>query len=136
LCTKFGMKVVSHHSHTLSSSALCVNFGNWGRQSSHSSLGSYFQNICSYEGRSPLGRPKLSLVDNAKMGVKETVWENWTGFMGFGKGLFRSPVIMLFYLTVWSFRLWVMTVGVPILFYFDQLSVYLSRHLLRCVFKM
>ena len=130
------MKVVSHHSHTLSSSALCVTFGNWGRQSSHSSQGSHFLNICSHEGRSPLGRLKRNLVHNAKVGVKETGWENWTGFMGFGKGLFRSPVIMLFYLTVWSLRLWVMTVGVPILFYFDQLSVYLSRHLLRCVFNM
>ena len=43
--------------------------------------------------------------------------------MWFRKGLFRSPVIMLFYLTVWSLRLWVTTVGVHIVFYFDPLSV-------------
>ena len=86
--------------------------------------GFYFHNTCSYEGRSPLGRPKRSLADNAKMGVKETGWENWTGFVCFRKGLFRSPLIRLFYLTIWSLRLWVTTVDVPIVFYFDQLSVY------------
>jgi hypothetical protein len=83
-----------------------------------------------HEGRSPLGRPKRILVDNANMGVKETGWENWTGFVWFRKGLFRSPV------TIWSLRLWVTTVGVPIVFYFDQLSVYLYKYLLHCVFKV
>ena len=45
-------------------------------------------------------------------------------------------MIILLYLTIWSLHLWVPTVGVPIAFYFDQLSVYLSEHLLRCVFKV
>ena len=136
MCTKSGMKIVSHYSHTLSFSAVFVSFGNWERQLSHSSEGSYFQNVCSYEGRSLLGRPKRSLVASAKMGVKGTVWENWTEFMWFRKGLFRSPVIMLFYLAIWRLRLWVTTVGVPIVYYFDQLSVYLSKHLSRCSFRV
>jgi hypothetical protein len=45
-------------------------------------------------------------------------------------------VIVLFNLTIWSLRLWVTTVVVPIVFYFDQLSVCLSKRLLRCVFKV
>jgi hypothetical protein len=87
-------EIVSHYSRTISFPALCVNFGNWEGQLSHSSQGSYFQNACSYEGRSLLGRPKRSLIDSAEMSVKETGWENWTEFMWFGKTLFRSPVIL------------------------------------------
>ena len=38
----------------------------------------------------------MEVVDNATVGIKEKGWENWTGFVWFRKGLFRSQVIMLF----------------------------------------
>ena len=87
MCIKFGMKVVSHHSHTLSFSALCVSFRNWERQLSRSSQASYFQNISSYEGRNPLGIPKHSLVHNAKLGVlKKRVGKIGLDLCGSGRG--------------------------------------------------
>ena len=67
---KFGMKPVFRNSHTLSLSTLCVNFGNWQRQLSHSFQGSYFPSVCSYAGNNLLLSLRCSLVDNAEVGVK------------------------------------------------------------------